>query len=256
MLKEIIISFQAFSQTHRFIQTNRLWKWIIIPGVIYAFLFVLGMYFFWTSCNSSIEWIINETGLIKWIQKLEENWFGFFFIVGQVILRLLLLIFYISIFKFTFLIIGSPVFSYLSEKTNSIIEGKEMKFNLAELQKDIFRSIFISIKNMGWQTLFVVCFIVLSSIPIVGWASPMLLIFIDCYYLGFSMLDHSNERQHYTIAESQDIISHHRGLSIGNGIVFYCFHLVPIIGWIFAPSYALIAATLSLHNAKQQEIIV
>jgi len=34
------------------------------------------------------------------------------------------------------------------------------------------------------------------------------------------------------------------------------FHFVPIIGWLFAPSYAVIAATLSLHKAKETNVII
>jgi CysZ protein len=34
-------------------------------------------------------------------------------------------------------------------------------------------------------------------------------------------------------------------------MVFYLMHGIPIIGWIFAPGYAVIAATLSLHPQKK-----
>jgi CysZ protein len=255
MLKEIIISFQAYNSAHRFVIKHRLWKWILLPGIAYCTLFMLGLYFFWTSCNDATEWIINNSFLIKWIRHLEENWMSLFFIIGQIILRLLLLIFYFSLVKFLFLIIGSPVFAYLSEKTNSIIEGKEIEFNFSTFANNILRSVFIAVKNLGWQSLFVLFLILFSVVPLIGWVSPIVLLIIDCYYLGFSMLDHSNERVNYSISESQDLIGHHRGLSFGNGIVFYVFHLIPVIGWVFAPSYALIAATISIHRAKKEEII-
>jgi len=37
--------------------------------------------------------------------------------------------------------------------------------------------------------------------------------------------------------------------------VFYIIHLLPIIGWVFAPAYAVIAATMSLHEMKKPEKI-
>jgi CysZ protein len=37
--------------------------------------------------------------------------------------------------------------------------------------------------------------------------------------------------------------------------VFYLFHSLPILGWILAPSYAVIAATLSFHHAKEKAVI-
>jgi CysZ protein len=51
--------------------------------------------------------------------------------------------------------------------------------------------------------------------------------------------------------ESIDFVGKHRGLAIGNGAMFYLMHGVPFFGWILAPAYAVIAATLSLHKIKQ-----
>jgi CysZ protein len=79
--------------------------------------------------------------------------------------------------------------------------------------------------------------------------------FIDCFYMGFSMLDYSCERNKLSSSASIDLIGHHRGLAIGNGMVFYMFHAIPFLGWMLAPSYAVIAATLSMHKAKENKLI-
>ena len=256
MLKEIIISLQAYYEAHRFIVKHRLWKWILIPGLIYTILFIVGIYFFWTSSNTAIEWVLLKTGVKGWLDRMHESWLNFFFIVGQIILRLVLLLFYFSLFKFLFLIIGSPVFAYLSEKTESIIENKEFPFSFSQLIKDIVRAIGIALRNMLWQSVYLVSILILSFIPIAGWITPLVALFVECYYLGFSMLDYSSERNKLSVTESIDLISHHRGLAIGNGMVFYMMHLVPVLGWLFAPSYAVIAATLSLHKAKKTRVII
>ncbi len=73
---------------------------------------------------------------------------------------------------------------------------------------------------------------------------------VECYYYGFSMLDYSCERNKLSMSESIDFVGKHRGLAIGNGLMFYLMHAVIIIGWIFAPAYAVVAATLSLHKIK------
>ena len=43
----------------------------------------------------------------------------------------------------------------------------------------------------------------------------------------------------------------HKGLAIGNGMVFYLMHGFLFIGWIFAPAYAVIAATISIIDQKK-----
>ena len=62
MLKELIISIQAYFEAHNFIIKHRLWKWILIPGLIYTILFIAGFYLFWTSSNTFIEFIMVKTG--------------------------------------------------------------------------------------------------------------------------------------------------------------------------------------------------
>jgi CysZ protein len=251
LLKEIIISIEAYFKAHNFIVKNRLWKWIIIPGIIYAALFVVGMYFFWESSGDVINYIFSKTGLKTWMQKEQDSLLRFVFIFGQLILHLILMFFYFSWFKYIFLIIGSPVFAYLSEKTDSLIEEKEFQFDIQQFLKDIFRGIAIALRNTLWQTVYTVSILFISFVPVIGWATPVLALFVECYYFGFSMLDYSSERNKLSVAESIDFIGHHKGLAIGNGVVFYLMHGLPVIGWILAPSYAVVAATLSLHSLKK-----
>ena len=95
MLKEIIISIQAYLHTHRFIIKHRLWKWIIIPGLLYSVLFCIGIYLFWVSSNSAIELMLVKTGIKEWMVKMENSWLSFLLIFGQLILHLILLLFYL-----------------------------------------------------------------------------------------------------------------------------------------------------------------
>ena len=145
---------------------------------------------------------------------------------------------------------GSPVYAYLSEKTDSIIENKEFEFDSKQFIKDIFRGIKISVRNSLWQSVYMISIILLSLIPIVGWLTPLLALLVEFYYYGFSMLDYSFERKKLTAADSIYFTGNHKGLAIGNGLIFYLMQLVPFAGWVLAPAYAIVAATLSLHDVK------
>jgi CysZ protein len=250
MLKEIITAIQAYGQTHRFIIKHRLWKWIFIPGLLYTLLFCAGIYFFWTSSTAAIEWMFIKTGVRNWMDKWNESWMRFLFIFGRIMLHLVFLMFYFSLFKYLFLILGSPLFAYLSEKTEAIIEGKDFPFSFTQLMKDIARGIRIAFRNMLWQTLYMVCIFIVAFIPLVGWVTPLISLVVECYYLGFSMLDYSCERHKLSTTQSIGFIGKHKGLAIGNGLVFYLMHLLPVVGWILAPSYAVIAATISLYGEE------
>ncbi len=251
MLKDIITAFQSYYLAHLFISKHRLWKWILIPGIIYSLLFGLGIYLFWISSGNAIDLLFSLTGLKKWMLTLEESWLKFLFIFGQVILQLVLMLFYFSLFKYIFLIIGSPVFSYLSEKTGAIMENKEFPFSFGQLMKDIARSVKLVLRNSLWQTVYILSILILSFIPFIGWFTPFFAILIEAYYLGFSMLDYSCERNKLSASQSIAFISEHKGLAIGNGIVFYLMHLIVGLGWVLAPSYSVIAATISLYKTRE-----
>jgi len=228
----------------------------VIPGLIYTILFIGGIYLFWITSNSAIEFILLKTGVRGWLENMKEGWMNFFVILGQVIIWLVLLLFYFSLFKFLFLIIGSPVFAYLSEKTESIMEGRDFPFSFRQLMKDVARATRIALRNLLWQSVYLLTILILSFIPLFGWIAPLVALMVEWYYFGFSMLDYSCERNKLSAAQSIDFIGRHKGLAIGNGMMFYLLHLIPIIGWLFAPSYAVVAATLSLLQAKKKNVVI
>lgn len=246
MFKDIILSVQSYIQTHRFIRQHKLWKWIVIPGLIYALLFAVSMIVFGESASRFIQWIFGVAHINSWVQHHQNGFLNFIFLFATYIFWLVLMLFYFSLFKYVWLIVGSPVFAYLSEKTEAILENRDFPFSFSKLLKDILRGTAIALRNMLWQTVYIVSLLLLSFIPLVGWATPVIALLVEAYFYGFSMLYYSCERRNMATQQSIDFIGRHRGLAIGNGFVFYALHLVPIIGWIFAPAYAVIAATISM----------
>ncbi len=247
MLKEIVIAFQSYAEAHRFIIKHRLWKWIVIPGIFYAALFIVGMYFFIGSADDAVNWLSGQLRIEPWLQQKRSDWLSFLFVMMNIMLRFVLFFFYFSLFKYLILITGSPVFAYLSQKTELIFENKELPFNFAQFKDDTKRGIQVAVRNALWQSVYLIPLIILSMFPVAGWVTPVFVIVIECYYFGFSMLDYSCQRQKYSLPQSNLFISKHKGLSIGNGIIFYAMHIFIVL----APAYAVIAATLSLYKSKQ-----
>ncbi|RYZ00243.1 MAG: EI24 domain-containing protein [Chitinophagaceae bacterium] len=250
MLKEIVIAIQSYFEAHAFIRQHRLGRWILLPGLLYLLLFVFGIYFFWQSSDGAVTWLSHKLGLEAWLQRERNALLSFLFMMAGLFLRLILLLFYFSLFKYFFLIIGSPVFAYLSEKTEALLEGKDFPFSFRQLLHDIGRGIRLSLRNGLWQTVYMFSLLLLSLLPVAGWVTPLIALFVECYYYGFSMLDYSLERARMNTAQSIDFVGRHKGLAIGNGMLFYLMHLVPVLGWVLAPAYAVIAATLSVHKIK------
>lgn len=251
MLKEIVTAIQSYYKAHQFISKHRLWKWIIIPGIVYMLLFCISMYFFGKSASNVIEHLSSVTGISNWLRRMQSSLLGFFFTIGGIMIWLLLMFFYFSLFKYIWLIIGSPVFAYLSEKTEALLEGTDYPFSTKQLLKDMLRGIKLALRNALWQTVYTISILILAFIPVVGWVTPVISMFVECYYYGFSMLDYSCERHKLSPSQSVAFISNRKGLAIGNGLVFYLMHLIPVLGWVFAPAYAVVAATISLYYQEK-----
>ncbi len=215
-------------------------------------LFLVGMYVFWHSSNAVISYVTGSLGIDKWVHRQDSDLLSFLFLMGEMMVRLILIFFYFSLFKYLFLILGSPVFAYLSEKTESIIEGREFPFSFLQLLNDIYRGIKLALRNTLWQAVFTISILILSFFPVVGWVTPVIMLFVECYYYGFSMLDYSCERHKLSPSESIEYITRHKGLAIGNGMMFFLMHLIPFAGWMLAPAYAVVAATLSMYHQKSE----
>ena len=252
MLKEIINSIESYFKAHRFIQRHRLWLWILIPGLIYMLMFMTGMYYFWKSSDDAISYISHLIGIDSWLRTVENRFINFLFIMGEMMIRVIMVFFYFSLFKYLFLIIGSPLFAYLSEKTESIISGEKFKFSFRQFRSDIVRGVKLSFRNTLWQTVYLIFLVICSFVPLLGWITPLISLFVECFYYGFSMYDYSCERHKLTASQSIVFINRHKGLAIGNGMIFYLMHLIPFLGWVLAPSYSVVAATISLYELEEK----
>ena len=208
------------------------------------------MYYFGKTAGNFMEWLSLETGLKTWLDKMQSGLLGFLFTLAGLIFWLIQMLLYFSLFKYVWLIVGSPIFAYLSEKTDAILQNKEYPFNFSQLVRDIARGIKIALRNTLWQTVYMISILLLSIIPVIGWFTPVIALLVECYYYGFSMLDYSCERKKMSAPQSIYFIGTHKGLAVGNGIVFYLMHVIPVIGWVLAPAYSVIAATMSMHEVK------
>lgn len=250
MLKELILSIQAFLKAHQFVLQNKLWKWILVPGIIYACLFVIGMNYFSQSSSFFIEWIILKTGLKTWVDSLNSDWIGFFITMGSFWLWFTLLVFYFAIFKSIFLCLFAPVFTLFHLRVDAIQQNTEYIFNPKQYAKLVIRAIRLSITNLLWQTVYLIPIVLVCTLPLIGWFTPIFTIILEAYFLGYAMLDYGLATELKQRSVSAAYVSHHKGLPIGNGIIFYLMHLLPIIGWITAPFYALIAADINTQEVK------
>ena len=102
---------------------------MVVPGILYTSLLIIGMNYFGQTSSFFIESIILKTGLKAFIDSLNSNWLGFFITMGSFWLWFTLLLFYFALFKYLFLMLFSPMLSYLHLRIDAA--QKEIPFILA-----------------------------------------------------------------------------------------------------------------------------
>ena len=223
---------------------------MIIPGILYATLFFIGMNYFGKTSSLFIESIILKTGLKTWLDSISSDWLGFFITMGSFWLWFTLFLFYFALLKYLFLLIFSPVLSYIHLRIDAIQKNEVFTLDKTAYKKLIFRALSLGLKNMLWQTVYLIPIVLFCSLPLIGWFTPIFTILLECYFLGYAMLDYGLATENNSKIASANYVGAHSGLPIGNGLVFYLLHLVPVIGWMVAPFYALIAAHLNTQQVK------
>lgn len=244
--REVIRAIRAYGVAHRLVIKYKLWKWVLLPGIIYSVLFCIGLYFVWHFSESTSASFSEFLGIERWIQKLESGWVSFLFILLGLAIRLVFLAFYVSLFKYIILILGTPFFVRLSEHTRRLINPQAHP--TPSTGSGTSRGIRLVVRNIGYQSGALFLLLLVSLLPVLGWVVPLLCFLMECFFFGFSMLDYSARLQGYSGDQSIHFVKDHRGLALGNGLVFYLLMFIPVIGWMMGLSYAVIAATISLNQ--------
>jgi len=151
------------------------------------------------------------------------------------------------------IMIMSPIFALLSEKTEEILTGNNYPFNGDQLIRDIVRGILIAFRNMFVEFAYMIVIFILSFfIPVLGGIiGTIILFFIASYFYGFAFIDYNNERRRLTLKQSVQFMRANKGVVMGNGFVFTLAMFIPTCGTIvagFVAVVSVVAATVATHQ--------
>lgn len=135
----------------------------------------------------------------------------------------------------------SPVFSILSEKTETLLTGKKYDFSFIQLLKDVLRGVMIVIRNLALEILISIVLFFCGFIPLIGLAAPVVLFLVSSYFYGFSFLDYAIERRKMNVSDSVKYMRRNKGIVIGNGFIFAISLLVPFCGVMISGFVAIIS---------------
>jgi CysZ protein len=257
LFKNFSVGINTYGDAHKVIVKHRLWWYVFLPGFIHLLLFAIIFGLGWIYSGRISYWLMDLLGLNSEPSGYLKYLIIFIRFILNFLFQFIVILIYISCYKYIILMIMSPILAILSEKIEKVTTGKEYPFKFKQLIKDIIRGNILVIRNISIELIWTVILFFAGYIPILGFFSPVVLITISFYFFGFSMIDYSSERHKLSRKESVRWVRANKGFAIANGCIFYLLLLIPIIGILVAPAYSIIAATLGvekINNPLPQKI--
>ena len=234
MFKNIIRGLRAYGGTFKLISQLGLWKYFGVPiliSVITAITIGISAY----GLSDNIGGWISRAWVWEWGS---ETFRTISDIIGGIIIVAVGLILY----KHIVMALSAPFMSPVSEKIEEHLTGSTHEHRNTSFWAQLWRGIRVNGRNLLMELFLSIPIFIISFIPIIGFISSILLFLVQSYYAGFGNMDYTLER-HFGYGQSIRFVSDHRGIAIGNGMVFMLMLLVPILGIIFVLPLSVTAAT-------------
>jgi len=247
MIKNIISGIKAYFGAFSLISKLKLWKYFAIPMII-SLATAIAVFGSAYGLSDNIGAFISKIWIWDWGHDTFTS-------IGNFIGGLIVIIIGLIIFKHIIMALSAPFMSPVSEKIEAHSTGNPSHSHRdTTFMQQLLRGIRINGRNLIFELLLTIPILLLKFIPVINIFSTILLFMVQAYYAGFGNMDYTLER-HFQYKESLQFVRKHRGLAIGNGIVFILFLLIPVIGVILVLPLSVTAASTRTVKALQLKTI-
>lgn len=252
-LHQIKTSLVFYWRAYRFIDTHDLWRLLIWPAIITLCITVVIV----VVALRTSGFIVNQ--FLAHLQFDNQDKDILKVIEGLIIvtIRALVFFFYLKIYRYLILILLAPVFTSISLKVQTIATGKIRKPTAKMYLLDCGRGIQIGLRNFLLEV--VLSTLIMAAAFITAWMiplAPLMILILESYFTGYALTDYRNEHFGLSERKSRRLMHNYPGLIIGNGLFFNIMLLIPILGTLFAPAFALIASGLAMDYLEKRKQIL
>ena len=236
MFNDFVSGFTSYVKAVEHVSRFRMWGYVLLPGLISI---LIGVAIFATAYGLSDDIGQYIIGFWKW-----DFAKGVVSSIASIFGGLLLAALGLLIFKQLVMVVTAPFLSVLSEKVEMQLTGFEdnVGWSLSKILKDISRGLAIAVRNLLRELSLTILLLIIGLIPVFTPFTSALIFVLQSYYAGFGNLDFAMER-HFGYRDSIRFVKAHRGLAIGNGMVFLLL-LFTFVGFLVAMPIGTVAATI------------
>ena len=248
-IKDFFFALSKFKESIQFIRTHKLWNGFWAYGWLSKGMLILSFFIGLKFLNVFLHWI--QVFQSSDVQALGANMMGMFQDVyheGQSL-------FLMGGLKYVILILTEVMVFHFVRKTSEILTGKEQDDSFQAFIDAQIRMIKVVIRSWVLELIFTILISVVIGIIGFDWIKDPIIFFVQCFFLGFAIVDNYLERYHIKIKESIEISKKVSGAVVAVGLVTYLLLLIPIVGAFVAPFVAGVAGTLTYYEFEEQGIL-
>jgi len=246
MIKALLNGLLAYKDALPLISKLNLWKYFAVPMLI-SFITALSIGFSAYGFSDDLGGLISSLWIWEWGASTVRT-------ISDIAGALLIIALGLIAYKHIVMALSAPFMSPVSEKIEAHLYANVHQHRNTSNASQLLRGLKINLRNLAWELLLSIPFLLLSLIPVVGVLATASLFLIQAYYAGFGNMDYTLER-HFSYRESINFVKAHRGFATGNGIVFMLFLLIPFVGIILVlPISVTAASTTTLQLLKKQSL--
>ena len=240
--KEFGRGVKSYGLAFKMLFTSRFAWFMVFPILAWLLFFLLGGWLVGWLGDPVEEWI--HQGIDSWVGDMAwlHNAGRIVAFVFRVLIRFAYFMLFLSIGGYVVLVVLSPVYSWLSERTETALTGKEYPFRFGRFLREMLRGILIAVRNTFFQLLVTLLLMLMSFIPLIGLLTPLLL-FLSSAYLQ--------------VRESVSYVNRNIGFVMGIGLPFAAALLLPwgqflVCGFVSLAS--VMAATVGICEGDRREV--
>ncbi|HEY7775849.1 MAG TPA: sulfate transporter CysZ [Kineobactrum sp.] len=195
---------------------------------------------------------VNRT-ITGWMNSIPA-WLGF---IEWLVWPLLVLVFGLLagyVFTTLALLIASPFNNLLAEKAEELVTGKPVAAlgGLAAALRAMPQGLMRELHKLWYYVPMAVLVLVLSFIPGINVASPLLWLLLGAWMMSLQFIDYPMDNHQLGFADVREAARRHRLSSMGFGGLVALFASIPVVNFFVVPA-AVVGATLLWCEDLQQQ---
>ena len=243
-IRDSVLTTKHYTNVIEFTREHKLWKgitsyrWLskllILAGILLGLKFLSVCINWWQQEDSGLS----LAGISGFFSSILTEGYELFVIGG---------------FKYVILILLEVVIFHFSRRTLEVLSGEEVESSFDAFAKAQIRMIGVSVYSFIMESIFSILAGIALSILGLGVMKALVVWFIQCYFLGFAIVDNYNEIYGMTLKQSARYTWNYAGVALSTGVIVYILMLMPLIGIILGPLTGAIAATITMYQLGERD---